>query len=125
MKAFPVKQKGLTFISLVVLLMVIGFFALLILKISPIYLNHLKVMDAMRSLKREGAMETYSKAKVADTVGKRLDINMVDHIKPDDIKVVKTATYVSVTIDYEVVENIIGNLYVLVPFTEIYEAGSR
>ncbi|MCI0733635.1 MAG: DUF4845 domain-containing protein [Methylococcaceae bacterium] len=118
-------QKGLTFISILVILAVIGFFALLILKIGPIYLNHLKVMDTMVSLKREGGMETYSKAKILDTVEKRLDVNMVEHIRTEDIKIMKTPTYVSVTIDYEVIENIFGNLDVLVYFTENYEAGTK
>ncbi|MGH8547503.1 MAG: DUF4845 domain-containing protein [Methylococcales bacterium] len=118
-------QKGLTFVSIMVILFVIGFFALLILKIAPIYMNHFKVMDAMSSLKREGGMETYSKAKILDTVQKRLDVNMVDHIRAENIKIVKTPTYVSVTIDYEVIEKIFGNLDVLVYFTENYEAGTR
>lgn len=118
-------QRGLTFISILVILFVIGFFALLILKIAPIYMNHFKVMEAMASLKREGGMETYSKAKIMDTVQKRLDVNMVEHITPQDIKIVKTPTYVSVTIDYEVIENLFGNLDVLVTFSENYEAGAR
>lgn len=125
MKRGSADQKGLTFISILVVLAVIGFFALLILKIAPIYMNHFKVMDAMSSLKREGGMETYSKAKVLDTVQKRLDVNMVDHVRPENIKIVKTPTYISVTIDYEVIENIFGNLDVLVYFTENYEAGTR
>lgn len=125
MKSCARNQKGLTLISILVILFVIGFFALLILKIAPIYLNHFKVVDAMKSLKKETNIETYSKAKILDTVQKRLDVNMVDHIRSEDIAVVKTPTYVSVTIDYEVIKNIFGNLDVLVYFTEKFESGSR
>jgi Tfp pilus assembly protein PilE len=125
MRRYSANQKGLTFISMLVILAVIGFFALLILKITPIYLNHFKVKDAVASLNKEGGMETYSKAKIMDTVQKRLDINMVEHVRQEDITILKTPTYVSVTIDYEVIKNIFGNLDVLVYFTENYEAGSR
>jgi Domain of unknown function (DUF4845) len=125
MNRYSASQKGLTFISILVLLFVIGFFVLLILKIAPIYMNHFKVMEAMSSLKREGGMETYSKAKVLDTVHKRLDVNMVDHVRPEDIKIVKSPTHVLVTIDYEVIEHIFGNIDVLVSFVEEYEAGTR
>jgi Tfp pilus assembly major pilin PilA len=125
MKGYSGNQKGLTLISILVILFVIGFFALLTLKIAPIYFNHFKVMDAMASLKKEGGLETYSKAKILDTVQKRLDVNMVDHIRSEDITIEKSPTYVSVVLDYEVTENIFGNLDVLVYFTEKYEAGSR
>ncbi len=124
MKRYSASQKGLTFISILVMLFVVGFFVLLVLKIAPIYMNHFKVMDAMASLKREGGMETYSKAKVLDTVQKRLDVNMVEHIRSEDIKIVKSPAYVSVTVDYEVIEHIFGNLDVLVSFVEEYKAGT-
>lgn len=125
MQRHSANQKGLTFISILVILCVIGFFALLILKIAPIYMNHLKVMDSMASLKKDQNLETYSKAKVLDTVEKRLDVNMVDHLQREDITVLKTPTYLSIEIDYEVTKNIFGNLDVLVYFTEHFEVGSR
>lgn len=120
------KQSGLTFISILVILFVIGFFAMLVLKILPIYLDNFKVRDSLASLSRDGAMENYSKAKILDTIGKRLNANNIDDlIRPEDIQVVKTPNYVSITIQYEVVQNIYGNLSVLVEFNEKYEAGKR
>lgn len=125
MKRHSANQNGLTFISILVILCVIGFFSLLILKIGPIYMNHFKVMDSLASLEKDADLVSYSKAKVLDTVEKRLDINMVNHLQREDISVLKTPTYVSVEIDYEVTENIFGNLDVLVYFTESFEAGAR
>lgn len=126
MNRYSTKQKGLTFISILVILLVVGFFTYLIMKIGPIYYNNFQLKKALASLKREGAMETYSREKILGTVHKRLDSSYLDDIiRPEDIEIVKTPNYVSVTIDYEVTRNIYANLDVLVYFTEKYEAGSR
>lgn len=125
MQRYSACQKGLTFISILVILFVIGFFALLVLKIGPIYMNNFKVVDTIKSLKQETDLMNYSKSKIKDLVLKRMDVNMVDHVREEDIKIVKSPTYVSVTIDYEVIQRIFGNLDVLVTFVEIYEDGTR
>ena len=45
------RQQGLTLISLVFILGLIGFFVMLTLKIVPIYLDHGKVKSALEALK--------------------------------------------------------------------------
>ncbi len=119
------QQKGLTFISILVILMVIGFFGLLILKIGPIYMNHFKVQDTLASLEAEPDLTSHSKAKLRDLLDRRLNVNMVDNVSNEDISVTKTHERVSIEIDYEVTENIVGNLDVLVYFNEAIEVASN
>ena len=118
-------QKGLTFLSILVILMVIGFFVLLILKIAPIYMDNLKVKDTLASLKAEPDLTSHSKAKLKDLLDKRLDINMVNDVSDEDITIIKKPGYVSIDIDYEVTENIFGNLDVLVYFNDTIEVGGN
>ena len=119
------RQNGLTFISILVILIVIGFFGLLILKIGPIYLENMKVKDSLASLKADPALTSYSKAKLRDLVDKRLEVNMVDDVSAEDITVIRKPGYVSIEIDYEVTENIFGNLDVLVYFNDSIEVGDN
>lgn len=119
------QQKGLTFISILAILMVIGFFGLLLLKIAPIYMNNFKVKDTLASLEAEPDLTSHSKAKLRDLLDKRLDVNMVDNVSNEDISVTKTPERVSIEIDYEVTENIMGNLDVLVYFNEAIEVESN
>ncbi len=114
-------QKGLTFISILVILMVVGFFVLLLLKVGPIYMDNLKVKDTLASLETEADLTSHSKAKVKDLLDKRLNINAITSVSNEDITIVKKPGYVSIEIDYEVTENIIGNLDVLVYFNEVIE----
>lgn len=125
MQVLAGKQRGLSLISLIILLAVIGFFALLVLKISPIYMNHSKVVNALAALENTDNLSSMSKQEIIMSLNKRFDMNYVDHVTPDDITIVAQPGFVRVNVDYERVEHIVGNISVLVEFHEGFESGSK
>lgn len=116
-------QKGITFLTLVFLLILISFFVLLILKITPIYMNHSKVVNALSAVENMENVEKLSKSAIEDSLYKRFNMNYVDKVSGDDITIIKQGQYIKVEIAYERVEKIMGNLSVLVEFYESFEAG--
>lgn len=116
MLALPKHQRGLTFISLCVLLAVCGFFLFLILKIGPIYLDHNKVVSALSALKKDSSFPTMTESQIRASLNNRFNIGYVDFINPEDIKVSKSNNYIKVEIEYEVVQPMAYNLSVLVEF---------
>jgi hypothetical protein len=117
------KQKGLTFITMMLILGLIAFFTLLAFKIGPLYLNHNKIATAITDVKNISNVENLSKHEVRMSLAKRLNMNYVDKIKIDDFDITKRVNYISVELNYERVEKILGNLSVLVEFNESVEAG--
>jgi hypothetical protein len=117
------KQKGLTFITMMLILGLIAFFTLLAFKIGPLYLNHNKIATAITDVKNISNVENLSKHEVRMSLAKRLNMNYVDKIKIDDFDITKRVNYISVELNYERVEKILGNLSVLVEFNESFEAG--
>ncbi len=123
MKKMPASQRGLTMISIAFILGLIAFFTLLILKIGPIYLNHSKVVDALEALEGTPGLAEKSKFEVQTLLDKRFDINYVEYVDPQDIKITKHPNYVKVEVEYERVEPIMGNLSALAEFYEVIEVG--
>jgi len=119
------KQRGLTFLSIAFILGLIAFFTLLILKIAPIYINHSRVVNALKAVENTTDIVTKTKAEIKTSLEKRFDLNYVEHVTNDDIKIVAQPGYVRVDIDYERIEPIFGNLSVLVQFHEGFEAGNK
>lgn len=119
------KQRGLTFLSIAFILALIGFFTLLILKIAPIYINHSRVVNALKAVENTTDIVTKSKGEIKGSLEKRFDMNYVEHVTNDNITIVAQPGYVRVEIDYERVEPIFGNLSVLVEFHEGFEAGNK
>ncbi len=125
MNTSPANQQGLTFISLVFILGLIGFFVLLGLKIGPIYLNHSKVVSALADIKKTPDIEVQSESEIRNSLSKRFDINYVDDVTQDDITITRHGNYLKVVIEYEVARKIVGNLSVLVEFNDNIEVGNQ
>ena len=125
MNASPANQQGLTFISLVFILGLIGFFVLLGLKIGPIYLNHSKVVSALADIKKTSDIEAQTEGEIRNSLSKRFDINYVDDVTQDDITITRHGNYLKVAIEYEVARKIVGNLSVLVEFNDNIEVGNQ
>lgn len=125
MKPSVKQQQGLTLISILFILGLIAFVVLITLKIVPIYMDHSKVVNALKAVEQSPGIETKSEYEVRDSLNKRFNINYVYDVTQDDIKVVKHGNYLKVTIEYETVQKIVGNLSVLVEFNDSIEVGQE
>ncbi len=113
----------MTFLSMIFVLGLIGFFVLLILKIGPIYLDHSKVVNALAALEQTTDIQTKSEMEIKSTLDKRLNMNYVYDVTKDDIKITKNGNYLKVEIQYEVAKKIVGNLSALAEFDDVIEVG--
>ncbi len=125
MKTSLKHQQGLTFISIALILGLIGFFTLLILKIVPIYMDHNKVANAMNELRNSPDIRDMSEHEIRDSLSKRFNINYVYDVKQEDIEVVKHGDYLKVAIEYEVAKKIAFNLSILAEFNDVIELGEK
>jgi Domain of unknown function (DUF4845) len=125
MKASPRQQKGLTLITLTLLLGLIGIFVLLVITILPIYLDHNKVANALKALRESPDIINQSEYQIRDSLSKRFNINYVYDVNQDDITVTKHGNYLKVVIDYEVARKLVGNLSVLAVFNDVVEIGEK
>jgi Tfp pilus assembly major pilin PilA len=125
MNATVKNQQGLTLISILFILGLIAFFTLLTLKIVPIYMDHAKVVNALKAIEQSPNIETQSENEVRNSLNKRFSMNYVYDVTQDDIKVVKHGNYLKVTIEYETVQKIAGNLSVLAEFNDSFEVGQE
>jgi hypothetical protein len=125
MNVNPSRQRGMTLIGYLLMFTLIGFFVLLTLKLVPIYLEHIKVVSALTSLKKEGDFSIRSKEDILNMLQKRWDINAVERVSAQDVTIVRSGGIISkVQIAYEVVEPVMGNVSVLVTFDDSIEAES-
>ena len=94
-------QAGLTAIGIMLILIPIGFVAFLIVKAVPAYIEAYSVGDAINSLKKDIDLKDKSKEDIYKMIQKRFEVNDIHSVTKDDVKIQKTPTEVSVTVDYE------------------------
>lgn len=115
------KQKGMTLTGWMTVIALILFFAMLGMKIGPIYLENLTVKDVVESLKDEPLITKRSSSQVKSMIMKRLDINSVYDLKSDNVTVKKSPGIMKVSIDYQVQKKLVGNMDILVTFSDEIE----
>lgn len=112
----PNAQKGMTAIGWLLVLAIAAIFALVVIKLIPVYLDGYKIASSMDSLATDSSAHGKSPGELKKMLLKRLDINMIYDIKAEDISITRDQGGYSVEIDYEPRIPMIGNLYVVVVF---------
>lgn len=117
MRYFDRRQNGLTFLSTLLLLVVIGFFAYLAIKLVPIYLEYFNVTSSLNSLASEQS-QGLTRTELRESLMKRLQVNDVKHVDRRNIKIQREAGGHVVSVEYDVQEKFYGNVYLLISFNE-------
>ena len=110
------KQAGLTSISIFLVLILVGFAVYIFMKTVPAYIEAYNVGDVVNSLKKEVDLRDKSKEDIYKMIQKRFDMNDIRSVEKDDIKIQKTLTEVSVTIDYEAKIPLFSNIALALSF---------
>lgn len=116
------KQKGLTGISIMVLLVFIAFVAVIFLKIMPVYFDSFKVGDVVSGMKKERGLGDKTNHEITTMILRRLDVNMVSDVTKDNIFIEKIKNEVLIDVEYEVRKQMFGNLDFVVSFKKSVEA---
>lgn len=109
-------QRGITLLGFLVVLAVLGFFAFTAMRLFGMYQEYYSVKQAMAAVANEPGVATMDARRVRDLLDRRFNISYVDSVKPEHIKITRTATGNLLTIDYEVRKNFAYNLDVVGKF---------
>ncbi|MDX1593071.1 MAG: DUF4845 domain-containing protein [Gammaproteobacteria bacterium] len=109
------RQQGLTFWGYFAILVILGFFVLIGLKLTPIYLEYTRVAKQVESLKEQGGLESAAAVQVKKLLLRRFSIDDID-IPVDQIKIEKKEREVKLQIVWEKRTHMMGNVDALVSF---------
>ena len=116
MASFRSKQRGLTMISWMVVLILFLFVAVMLMNILPVYMTDATVASVMEALPNDDSAKRSSAKNLRQLVHKRLTLNNVYDIKMNTIKVKKGRGENIVTIEYEPRGTLVGSLDFIVSF---------
>lgn len=114
------RQRGMTFWSLLFVLVVLGFVFLVSLKLFPIYLESFKINHAIESVTKDPGVGDRSKADIRDTLIKRFDIDDVRRITERNfsqyVDIDKKGRRVRISVEYRAETHLAGNIYLVADF---------
>ena len=119
------RQRGMTGAGWLLVLVLIGFFSLLTIKLAPIYMQNYTIKTVLASLEEEPLITKKSVGEIRKMIKRRLKVNGVYEMDKDAITITRDGGVTTVDISYEVQENMAGNIDLLVFFSDSVELVSN
>ena len=116
------KQRGMTYVNILALLILFGFFMMLFLKIGPIYVENMKVQSGMDTLMEEPGITKKNTRAIKDLLQRRFEIDMIESINTDKVDVFMEGRTLIVETKYEVRKHLFANVAVVISFENIAES---
>jgi hypothetical protein len=112
--ATPARQRGLTMIGFLFVLVVVLVVALLSFRVIPAYIEYVSVQKAL-----EGALndsKDLTKADVRRLIERRLGAEYIDSVHAGDIDVTKTGNVTTASASWQTKLPLVGNASLLLEF---------
>lgn len=105
-------QSGITLMSFLIVLVVVGFFLYIGMKVFPMYSEFYSVKSALKGMATEG-LEGKDPAQIKDSFFKRMDISFSSNVKPEHVRIESAGGSTRIDVKYEVRVPVVANLDVV------------
>ena len=119
------KPRGMTLMSFVMVLVVAGFFALVGMKLFPMYSEYFNLKGVMEEYASQPNSASLPPAQMYADLSRRFGIAYVSSVKKENIKVIREGGASKLNIAYEVRVPLFGNLDVVGKFDHSVDLSGR
>lgn len=110
------RQEGMTAVGILILVAFVGLFAFAAIRLTPVYLNYMKVAGVLDGVYNEFDGQSPSRGAIQTSVLRRFDVESVSVITHRDIKVTPDSAGFMVTAEYDHTTPFIANIHFTVKF---------
>jgi hypothetical protein len=111
------RQAGITFIGWIFLLAPLAIVAYAGIRLTPVYLNSMKVSKALKQTASESKGDaTLNPVSVRNSLDKRFDIEGINFPKVSDVDVTRVGNSWTISADYEDIVPLFAGISLLVKF---------
>ena len=112
------QQRGMTTLGFLILAAFISLFAFAAIRLTPVYLNYLKVVGVVDGVLEEFDGQNPSRASIQRSISRRFSVESVSEITARDIKVSQESRGFLVDATYDHTAPFIGNVSFTVHFSK-------
>lgn len=118
------RQAGITFIGWVILLIPVGLCVYVGIRLTPVYLNYMKVARTLEQVKSEfKGGDAGNATAIRTAIEKHLNIESVDYPDIKDIKITRDGKSWIVSAAYDDQAPLFSNIFILVTFDKSVTLG--
>jgi hypothetical protein len=117
-------QRGVTAIGWLILLVPIGIVFYAGIRISPLYLNYMKVTHSLEAVATEISNEGQTADGLRNAVDKHFQIESVDYPDKKDLKITRVNNVWQIEANYDDQSPLFANIAILITFDKIVKLKS-
>ena len=110
------RQAGITTLGFIILVIFIGLFAFAAIRLTPVYLNYMKVVGVVEGVLEEFDGNNPSKATIRSSVSRRFNVESVSQIDWREVEITSVSEGFQVSAIYDHSTPFIGNVSFTVHF---------
>lgn len=114
-------QSGASALVILIMLLFFGGLLTLGIRLVPAYLDDKTIDAAVESIRGTEGISRMGPAQIRTLINKRLSVNNVRGMKPEDITIEKVGDAVLITVEYEVRNDLFANVDTVIHFRHEYE----
>jgi len=118
------KQRGLTFIGWLVLLVPLALVFYTGIRLTPVYLNYMKVARSLDAIQTEFKADSANASAIRNSLGKHFDIESVDYPTVKDIQINRDGGAWIVDATFDDQAPLFSNISIQVAFHKVVQIGS-
>lgn len=110
-------QRGATLMSMLFYSIVVIMIAVLIIKLTPPYIEHFSVKKVINAIGNEPDLSTMTPADIRRSFDRRASVDYITVLKGEDLDITKKDGQTVVSADYAVKVPLVGNITALLDFS--------
>lgn len=113
----PTQQRGLSLWGMLIVLLLIAFFALVAIKVIPVYLNQMKVAASIKEVSTDPSLNPNSSVHaIRDALQRHWDVESISDIKASQVEISHGNDGQVLSYDYEARRHLFYNIYIVIDF---------
>jgi hypothetical protein len=110
------RERGATFLGIVVILLILGSALYAGIRLVPVYLEYSKVARALEQVRDEHSAIDTNSQMIRNSLERRWDVEDIKRIGWKEVEITKTGEGFDITATYDAEEPFVANVYLLVKF---------
>jgi hypothetical protein len=113
------RQRGATFLGMVVILLILGTAIYAGIRLVPIYLDYMKIARSLEQVRDEHAAIQTNPQLLRNSLERRWDVEDATGMRWQDVEIKKVAEGYTMEANYAVEQQFVYNVYLLVKFDKL------
>jgi hypothetical protein len=120
-----VRQRGATFIGMVIIIAILGFGLYAAIRLVPVYMEYMSISRALDNIARENAGQGRTAAELRIAYEKRWNVEGIKSLRPEDVEIKKSPKGMTMRAKYRAEAPFVANVSLVADFDKMVTVGNE